>query len=176
LRGTRQDRVGAVEPGKFADLVAVAGHSLADIGELERVRSVMKTVISDRGPPDADYHNCPPLLGTRSSGENSRLGRQQLSRFGAAHLPHFWHTCCLKTPPSSPRTTKSLCLQVVGCACWWDAWTFNPPVVARGTTPASGRQLRRIATARSTPCRIALHGRRTARGRCDRVRSVRKHS
>ena len=37
-----QDRVGAIEPGKFADLVAVAGDPLADISELERVRFVMK--------------------------------------------------------------------------------------------------------------------------------------
>ncbi|MDP9010948.1 MAG: amidohydrolase family protein [Pseudomonadota bacterium] len=37
-----QDRIGAVEPGKFADLVAVAGNPLADISELERVRFVMK--------------------------------------------------------------------------------------------------------------------------------------
>jgi imidazolonepropionase-like amidohydrolase len=37
-----QDRVGAVEPGKFADLVAVAGDPLADVGELEKVRFVMK--------------------------------------------------------------------------------------------------------------------------------------
>jgi imidazolonepropionase-like amidohydrolase len=37
-----QDRIGAIEPGKFADMVAVAGDPVADINELERVRFVMK--------------------------------------------------------------------------------------------------------------------------------------
>ncbi|MGA8443523.1 MAG: amidohydrolase family protein [Candidatus Sulfotelmatobacter sp.] len=37
-----QDRVGAIEPGKFADIVAVAGDPIADITEIERVRFVMK--------------------------------------------------------------------------------------------------------------------------------------
>jgi imidazolonepropionase-like amidohydrolase len=34
--------VGAIEPGKFADLVAVAGDPLADITEMSRVTFVMK--------------------------------------------------------------------------------------------------------------------------------------
>jgi imidazolonepropionase-like amidohydrolase len=37
-----QDRIGSVEPGKFADLVAVTGDPIADMSELERVRFVMK--------------------------------------------------------------------------------------------------------------------------------------
>jgi imidazolonepropionase-like amidohydrolase len=37
-----QDKVGAIEPGKFADLVAVAGDPVADLSELERVQFVMK--------------------------------------------------------------------------------------------------------------------------------------
>jgi len=37
-----QDRIGLIEPGKFADLVAVASDPIADISELERVRFVMK--------------------------------------------------------------------------------------------------------------------------------------
>jgi imidazolonepropionase-like amidohydrolase len=37
-----QDRVGAIERGKFADIVAVSGDPVADISELERVRFVMK--------------------------------------------------------------------------------------------------------------------------------------
>ncbi|GAC1452822.1 MAG: amidohydrolase family protein [Steroidobacteraceae bacterium] len=37
-----QDRLGAIEPGKLADLIAVAADPVADVGELERVRFVMK--------------------------------------------------------------------------------------------------------------------------------------
>ena len=37
-----QDRVGSVEPGKFADIIAVAGDPLTDISLLENVAFVMK--------------------------------------------------------------------------------------------------------------------------------------
>lgn len=37
-----QDRIGTLETGKFADLVAVTGDPIADITELERVKFVMK--------------------------------------------------------------------------------------------------------------------------------------
>ncbi len=37
-----QDRVGSIEKGKYADLIAVSGDPLADITELQRVKLVMK--------------------------------------------------------------------------------------------------------------------------------------
>ena len=37
-----QDKIGAIEPGKFADLVVVTGDPVTDITELEHVRFVMK--------------------------------------------------------------------------------------------------------------------------------------
>ncbi|HEV7675188.1 MAG TPA: amidohydrolase family protein [Candidatus Angelobacter sp.] len=37
-----QDRVGGLDPGKFADIIAVSGDPLADVTELEHVQFVMK--------------------------------------------------------------------------------------------------------------------------------------
>jgi imidazolonepropionase-like amidohydrolase len=37
-----QDKVGSIEAGKYADIIAVAGDPIADITELERVKFVMK--------------------------------------------------------------------------------------------------------------------------------------
>jgi imidazolonepropionase-like amidohydrolase len=37
-----QDRIGTIEKGKYADIIAVAGNPLDDITEMERVRFVMK--------------------------------------------------------------------------------------------------------------------------------------
>ena len=36
------DRIGTIEPGRYADIIAVTGDPLADVTELERVRFVMK--------------------------------------------------------------------------------------------------------------------------------------
>jgi imidazolonepropionase-like amidohydrolase len=37
-----QDRIGSLEKGKFADIIAVSGDPLQDIAELEKVKFVMK--------------------------------------------------------------------------------------------------------------------------------------
>jgi imidazolonepropionase-like amidohydrolase len=37
-----QDRIGSIEAGKFADMIAVSGDALNDITELQRVKFVMK--------------------------------------------------------------------------------------------------------------------------------------
>jgi imidazolonepropionase-like amidohydrolase len=46
----RQDELGTLETGKWADMIAVANDPLADIGELERVKFVMKGGIIYKGP------------------------------------------------------------------------------------------------------------------------------
>ena len=37
-----QDKIGSIQPGKYADVIAVSGDPIADIGELEHVKFVMK--------------------------------------------------------------------------------------------------------------------------------------
>jgi imidazolonepropionase-like amidohydrolase len=36
------DRVGSIEKGKYADIIAVSGNPAADVTEMERVKFVMK--------------------------------------------------------------------------------------------------------------------------------------
>jgi imidazolonepropionase-like amidohydrolase len=36
------DKVGSIEPGKYADVIAVSGDPVADVGEFEHVKFVMK--------------------------------------------------------------------------------------------------------------------------------------
>jgi imidazolonepropionase-like amidohydrolase len=38
-----QDRVGSIDKGKYADVIAVSGDPLVDITELQRVKFVMKS-------------------------------------------------------------------------------------------------------------------------------------
>jgi len=47
------DRVGALEPGLYADVIGVRGNPLADIGALERVAFVMKGGAVVRRPAPA---------------------------------------------------------------------------------------------------------------------------
>jgi imidazolonepropionase-like amidohydrolase len=44
-----QDRIGTLEAGKLADIIAVAGDPLADISELEKVQFVMKAGVVYKG-------------------------------------------------------------------------------------------------------------------------------
>jgi len=37
-----ENQIGAIEKGKFADVIAVSGNPLADVTEMERVKLVMK--------------------------------------------------------------------------------------------------------------------------------------
>jgi imidazolonepropionase-like amidohydrolase len=49
------DKIGSVQEGRFADLVAVDGDPLADVGQFEKVRFVMKggVVYRKDGAPTA---------------------------------------------------------------------------------------------------------------------------
>jgi imidazolonepropionase-like amidohydrolase len=44
-----QDRIGSIDSGNYADIIAVSGNPLADITELQRVKFVMKggTIVRD---------------------------------------------------------------------------------------------------------------------------------
>jgi imidazolonepropionase-like amidohydrolase len=45
-----QDKLGTIETGKFADIVAVPGDPLADVSALEKVDFVMKGGVVERRP------------------------------------------------------------------------------------------------------------------------------
>lgn len=57
-----EDRVGTLETGKLADLVAVGGDPLKDITELERVQLVMRSDLPQR---DLTGRNAVTLLSPR---------------------------------------------------------------------------------------------------------------
>lgn len=56
-----QDRVGTLDPGKFADLIAVAGDPLKDISEVERVQFVMKGGEVIKGSRNGEKQHSAPL-------------------------------------------------------------------------------------------------------------------
>jgi imidazolonepropionase-like amidohydrolase len=45
-----EDRVGSLAAGKYADIIAVEGDALADLGRLGQVRFVMKGGVVHHGP------------------------------------------------------------------------------------------------------------------------------
>ena len=51
----KQDTLGTIEKGKFADVIAVAGDPLKDISEMQRVKFVMKggAIVKNDLPPGA---------------------------------------------------------------------------------------------------------------------------
>lgn len=51
-----QDRIGGIEAGKFADLIATSGDPLKDITEMQRVRFVMKGGVVVRNDLEKDSH------------------------------------------------------------------------------------------------------------------------
>ena len=44
-----QDKVGTIEPGKFADIVAVSGDPLSDVSVLEKIDFVLKSGVIYKG-------------------------------------------------------------------------------------------------------------------------------
>jgi imidazolonepropionase-like amidohydrolase len=58
------DRVGTIEKGKFADIIAVSGDPLADVRELERVKFVMKggDIVRSAGTSGWAGELTPPLV------------------------------------------------------------------------------------------------------------------
>jgi imidazolonepropionase-like amidohydrolase len=47
-----RDRVGSITPGKFADLVAIAGEGLGDMSAFADVQFVMRGGIVEKGLPE----------------------------------------------------------------------------------------------------------------------------
>src|SRR5271170_8090517 len=98
--------------------------------------------------------------GTRSAAETVATCRTQLGSFGL----FIWHnfgtlTASKRHQTARPCITKSLCLQVVGCACWCAARTFKPLV--DGSIPLVGFEVREARSELPWPCTGDAAGRRS---------------